>query len=102
MKASLVVNIVEFTIFLVAILSYFIELFTKPPTQDLAKSPAFWISSGLFIYILVSLPFLLLAEYIWVESRNLYYLLISLHFLSLSLLLLTISKAFLCREPLTT
>lgn len=101
MKASLFVNILEFSIFLVAVLSYFMELFTKPPTQNLALSPAFWISSGLFIYILGSLPLLLFAEYIWAANRNLYYLLFSIHFLSLSLLLLTISKAFLCPEPLT-
>lgn len=101
-KASLTVNILEFSIFLVAILFYYIELFTKPPTLDLARSPAFWISSGLFIYILASLPFLLIAEYLWVQNKQLFYLIFSLHYLSLSLLLLTISKAFLCEQPLTT
>lgn len=101
-KVSIAVNILEFSIFLVAILSYFNELFTKPPTQDLANSPAFWISSGLFIYILISLPMLLFSEYIMMANRSLYYLLFSLHFLSLALLLFTICKAFLCREPLTT
>lgn len=101
MKASLVVLLLEFLIFLVAILSYFMELFTKPPTRDLARSPAFWISSGLFIYILASLPVILFAEYVWLDDKKLYYSLFSLHFLSLSLLLATIIKAFLCGEPLT-
>jgi hypothetical protein len=102
MTASVIVNIVEFAVFLVGILTYFVELFTRPPTRDLGRSPDFWISSGLFIYILASLPLLLFGEYIWIERRSLYFLLFSLHFLSLSLLLLTISKAFLCQELLTT
>jgi len=102
MQASIAVNILEFLTFLIAILSYFIELFTKPPTQNLTKSPAFWISSGLFIYILASLPLLIFSEYIWVESKKSYFLLFSFHYASLTLLFLTIAKAFLCRKPITT
>ena len=102
LKASILVNIIEFSIFLIAILSYFIELFKKPPTLDLTQSPSFWISSGLFIYILVSLPLLFFSGYIWVENRVLYSLLFAIHFLSLSLLLFTIAKAFLCRRPIVT
>jgi hypothetical protein len=102
LKASIVVNILEFSIFLLAVLSYFIELFKKPPTQDITQSPAFWIASGFFVYILVSLPMLLFTEYIWIENRKLYFLLFSLHFIAMALLLLTIAKAFLCRKPITT
>jgi hypothetical protein len=100
-KSSVIVNIVEFCILLITIFLYFIQLFTKPPTLNLANSPAFWIASGLFIYILVSLPMLLFNEHLKIE-KDLYHLLFVLHYISLLLLLLTISKAFLCRQPLTT
>jgi len=102
MKVSIVVNVLEFSVFLIAILSYFIEIFTKPPTQDLTRSPAFWISSGFFIYILASLPMLIFSEYIWTENKKLYFLLFSFHYASLTLLLFTIAKAFLCRKPIPT
>lgn len=101
LTASVWVNIIEFSVFLIAILAYFIELFKKPPTKNLANSPAFWISCGLFIYVLVSLPMLLFTEYIWTVDRRLFYLLFSFHFLSFSLFLFTIAKAFLCRQPIT-
>jgi len=99
-KASVVVNIVEFAALLIAILLYFIQLFTKPPTLNLIHRPSFWISSGLFIYILVSLPLLLFSEHVLIPM-NIYYLLFVFHYVSLTLLLLTISKAFLCELPIT-
>ena len=100
-KSSVIVNVVEFCILLIAIFLYFIQLFTKPPTLNLANSPAFWIASGLFIYILVSLPMLLFNEHLRI-GKDLYFLLFVFHYISLLLLLMTISKAFLCRQPITT
>ena len=101
LKASIIINTSEFAILLIAIFLYFIQLFTKPPTLNLTQSPPFWISSGLFIYILVSLPMLLFTEHLWKRSPDLYYFLFSLHYISLTFLLLTINKAFLCRQPRT-
>ncbi len=98
-RASAGLNIIEFGILLVAIFSYFIQLFTKPPTLILIQSPSFWISSGLFIYILVSLPMLLFSVHSFLE-RDLYYLVFVFHYTALALLLLILSKALLCRYPI--
>ena len=96
---SALIATIEFFLLLLPVFIYLFELFKNETVTEIKRSPSLWISSGLFIYILVSLPFLIISESI---PRPLNYFMYSLHFVSLSILLLTITKAFLCRKPITT
>jgi hypothetical protein len=101
-QLSSLITAVEFFLLLFPIFVYFFELFIKNPIEYIAHSPSLWITSGLFIYCLATLPFLLISEPLSRGDRHLYILMFSVHFVSLSLLFLTIIKAFLCRRSITT
>jgi hypothetical protein len=96
---SALIATIEFFLLLLPIFVYLFELFKNESIKEIKQSPSFWVNSGLFIYILVTLPFLIISESI---RKPLYYFMYSLHFVSLSILLLTITKAFLCRKPIIT
>jgi len=103
MKSSFIVFLILVILFfLIPIFTYFFELFTKDPVNDIFYSPSLWITSGLFLYCLSTLPFLLISDSLGTSNRSLYFLMFSIHFLSLSLLFLTIIKAFTCKKPITT
>lgn len=102
-KISYFINITEFLILLSICLFYFYRLLAKENTQvqPICKSPSLWISSGLFFYCTVSLPFLFIAEILFANSKTFYFVIGSIHYLSFSLLFLCLVKAFSCRTPLT-
>ena len=99
---SALIGSIKIFLFLIPIFTYFFELFTKDPVNDIFYSPSLWITSGLFLYCLSTLPFLLISDSLGTSNRSLYFLMFSIHFLSLSLLFLTIIKAFTCKKPITT
>lgn len=102
LRLSTMIASIKFFILLIPILTYFFELFSIDPIKDIFYSPSLWITSGLFLYCLATLPFLLISDSLRTSNRFLYRLMFSIHFLSLSFLLLTIIKAFICRRPIIT
>ena len=99
---STLIGSLKFFLFLIPIFTYFFELFNKDPVNDIFHSPSLWLTSGLFLYCLLTLPFLLISDSLITTDKFLYFLMFSIHFLSLSFLFLTIIKAFTCRKPITT
>ena len=101
-RLSTIIGSIKFFMMLIPIFTYFFELIGSDPVKDILDSPSLWITSGLFLYCLATLPFLLISDSLGKSDRSLYLLMFSIHFLSLSFLLLTIIKAFTCRRPLIT
>ena len=101
-RFSSLIGSVKFFLLLIPLLTYFFEIFNIAPLKDISQSPSLWITSGLFIYCLATLPFLLISGYLYSSTKSLYVAMFSIHYLSLGFLFLTIIKAFTCRKPITT
>lgn len=100
---SLLLNILEFFVLLLLCLTYFYK-FVKTEVGksiSLKDTPSFIIITGLFFYIIISLPFFLVGSKL-AKFENAYYLMYSIHYVSLSILFLGFEKAFRCKTPLTT
>ncbi len=97
---SFFVNAFEFFILLATSLRYFFELTKQALNLWPTKSPSFIISSGLLIYISVSLPFMCIGNYFLTVNKNIHLLLSLIHYLSLIILLISISKAFKLKKNL--
>lgn len=101
-EISFLVNDLELIIILLFCISYFINLFKKDPIHKLTSSPSFWIASGILFYTSISIPLFLIAIKIKTTNETIYNLLISGHYITLGLLFLSITRAYLCKKPLTT
>jgi len=99
---SLVINAIEFFFLFVMCLAYFRELFTGAPTQHLFSRPSFLIVTSAFFYAILMIPFFLIAHDILLTETAIYNTLSACHYLLLIVLLFSISKAFLCKAPITT
>lgn len=101
---SYLLNTAEFFFLLLPCLVYFYESLNVKIiiTKSLKETPSFLISTGLFFYIIVSLPLLLIGNTLKTYSSNMFHIMFALHYLSLSILFLSLSKAFSCKTPLTT
>ncbi len=97
------VNIIEFFLLLFPCLYFFYDLLTNDSalSKNILRSPSFWITTGLFFYIIISLPFLLIGDKLLNQNFKLYNLMFSIHYISLSFLFLCITKAFSCKKTLT-
>ncbi len=97
-------NIIEFFLLLLPCFAYFLELFTSetPQSDPLTQKPSFWITTGIFFYILVSLPFLIIGDKLFSNNIDIYFIMYSIHYISLSILFLCFAKAFSCKKTLTT
>ena len=101
-KHSLFINVLEFFFLAVMCLAYFYELFTSTPKINLFQRPSFFITTSLFFYSVLLIPFFMIAHYVFKNEWPFYRVLFACHFLLLAIMILTISKAFLCRRPITT
>ena len=99
-RISSLIGSIKFFLLLIPLLTYFFEIFNIAPVKDISQSPSLWITSGLFIYCLATLPFLLISGYLYSATKSLYVAMFSIHYLSLGFLFLTIIKAFSCRKPI--
>jgi hypothetical protein len=99
---SLFINVIEFFFLAVMCLTYFYELLTGIPKINLFQRPSFFITTSTFFYSVLSIPFFMIAWDIRKIEKSFYFILFSCHYIVLTILLLTISKAFLCRKPITT
>jgi hypothetical protein len=97
-KWSFQLNIFEFLLILIACLYFFYEQFTKQESVSLTGKSSFWIVTGVFFYVLVSLPFFLIGPKLYSYSHFGYFLMSSIHYISLGFLFIFLSKAFLCNR----
>jgi hypothetical protein len=81
---------------------YYSELLKAKPVTNLPQSPSFWIVSGLFFYCLLITPFFMISENLHNEYKQVYNVFYAAHYISFGLLFLALTKAFLCKRPLTT
>ena len=102
LRFSTLIGSIKLFLLLIPIFTYFFEIFQNDPTKDIFHSPSLWITTGLFLYCLATLPFLLISDSLLKLDNSLYLLMFSIHFLSLSFLFLTIIKAFICKNPIIT
>jgi hypothetical protein len=80
---------------------YLYDVVTGSSIIDMFQRPSFWIVSGLFIYCLAIVPFLLIAEIIRRNHHALFYCLYALHYISLAIFFITIAKALSLKKTLT-
>jgi hypothetical protein len=96
-------GVIEFFFLIIPSLFYFMELFTKPSAKGLFQRPSFWITTGIFFYTFVSIPYYFIIQYLdsskYQFSTELIALLFSLPY---GITFLFLSKAFLCKTELTT
>lgn len=101
-KHSLVINVIEFFSLAIMCLAYFYELFTAAPHINLFRRPSFFITSSTFFYSVSLIPFFLIANDMNKNRSSFYHILFACHFLLLTIVLLSLLKAFLWRKPITT
>jgi|GEM_PF-2243585 len=83
-------------------LLYFYKLFKMPPAVNLSKSPSFWIISFSVLYTIVFPPITLLFDKFRIENKVMFRTIVALHYFSLGFVYIGITKAFLCKKPLTS
>jgi hypothetical protein len=99
---SFLINAIEFFFLSSLCLAYFYELFTEPPKINLFERPSFFITTSVFFYSVLLIPFFIIARALWKEEHSIFFVLFSCHYILLTIVLVSISKAFLCRKPITT
>ena len=88
---------IEGIVLLLICLSYFFELFKKPPLSKLKNDPVFWVSTGLLFFLTCTLPFSFLENYIRKYHHNLLYWTYPIFYIFYILLFLMIIRAYLCK-----
>jgi len=100
-KHSLFINVIEFFFIFTMCLAYFYELFKNVPKMNLSQRPSFLIVISAFFYSALMIPFFMLANDMLKFEQTTYHMLFAVHFILLIIMLLTISKTFLCKLPIT-
>ena len=101
-KHSFFINVIELFFLAFLCLTYFYELFTDLPKINLAQRPSFFITSSTFFYSVLLIPFFVLAHDMSKMDRQFCNVLFACHYILLTVMLLALSKAILCRTPITT
>lgn len=100
---SFQINAIEFIFLLFPCLYYFYSTIKLSTVFiPLKIYPSFWVSVGLFFYIIISLPFLLVGNTLISYNYGLYTAMFSIHYMSISFLFICLVKAFKCKAILTT
>jgi hypothetical protein len=100
-KHSLFVNVIEFFFLAIICLTYFYELFTHTPNLSLLRRPSFLITASAFFYSVSLIPFFMIANDVFKNDSTFYRILFACHFLLLTLVLLTLLNALLCKDRIT-
>ena len=100
-SADLIIS-VELLLLAFFCIVYYYELFRKKPVYNLNESPSFWIVTGLFLYSITIIPFFMITNIFIPTQKSIIHIFYSFHYISFGFLFLAITKAFLCRKPLTT
>lgn len=101
-KYSFFINAIEFLFLTVMCLAYFYQLFTVVPKNNLLQRPSFFITTSTFFYSILLIPFFIIAWDMRKMERSAFRILFACHFFLLTIMLLALSKAFLCKKPITT
>jgi hypothetical protein len=90
--------LIKFAAFAVLCLSYFMEIFKKPTSRDLAKEPAFWIISGILFYFSIDIISVLFGFYFAFKKMfALIQIIIAAEYIPALIIMLLFIKAFTCR-----
>ena len=91
----------EFILIIPVCFAYYLELFNSPVVK-LFQRPSFWITTGIFFFAVVSLPYYLLNEFISIEHHPYFRKISPLLFdLPFGLNFLFLTRGFLCKRQLT-
>jgi hypothetical protein len=99
---SFLINVIEFFFLSFFCLAYFYELFTVAPKLNLFERPSFFITTSVFFYSVLLIPFFIIARSLMREQKPIFFALFSCHYVLLIIVLISVSKAFLCKKPITT
>lgn len=102
LRYSLLINVIEFLFLFFMCLAYFFELFTTVPKTGLLQRPSFLIVSSTLFYSVIPIPFFLMGSHLFKNEKSIYDDLVACHYFLLTIMLLTISRAFLRKVPITT
>jgi hypothetical protein len=82
---------------------YFIQLFASDLSMPLQMRPSFWIVLGIFFYALISIPYFLISRHLIRINSEIFGKLAAVFFyIPYAMNFIFLSKAFLCKKPLTT
>jgi hypothetical protein len=98
---SISVGVLEFFLIIPVCLTYYIELFENPLTK-LFQRPSFWITTGIFFYAVISIPYYLIFDFLY-SIQYLWFIQISslLFYIPFGINFLFLTRAFLCKKQLT-
>jgi hypothetical protein len=100
---SQLIGTVEFLFLLVPCFTYFVELFSKTDLQILYRRPSFWITTGIFQFAMLSIPYYSISYYLTSSNYKYFFEISAIFFyVPLTLNYIILSKAFSCRRILTT
>ncbi len=96
-------NSIEFLLLLFPCLIFFYEEMKRKFSlaNSYFNNPSIIISTGLFFYIITSLPFIFIGDYLSINFESLYRLMFSIHFISLSFYFICLAKSFTCKPQIT-
>jgi hypothetical protein len=101
-KHSFLINVVEFFFIAILCLTYFYELFKYAPSINLLHRPSFFITASAFFYSVSLIPFFIIANDMFKNQSTYYHILFACHFLLLTVVLLSLLSALLCKDRITT
>lgn len=79
--------------------SYFIQLFKTPPILELTNEPSFWVTSGLTLFFLLSLPMFYISKHF--ETENLFVISNASIYIGYTIVFLFILRAYICKRKVT-
>lgn len=94
-------EVAGFIFLLIPTLFYYRHLLNNTATYSIFNRPSFWIVTGIFFYALASIPLLLIARYITRETEMGRIIVTALYYTPYIIHFVLLTKAFLCRKPLT-
>jgi len=99
---SFLINVLEFFLLAFLCLAYFYELFTDAPKMNLFERPSFFITTSVFFYSVLLIPFFIIARALSKDEQSIFFVLFACHYLLLIIVLIAVSKGFLCAKLITT
>lgn len=88
----------ESLVILIPCFIYLYQLFLKPPTLDLLQEPAFWFTSGILIYFVLTLPLFLIIDNL--QQKHLGYLVNTINCFGYIIIFSFLIKAFRCKPKI--
>jgi hypothetical protein len=99
---SSLLGALEFCFILYPCIIYYLSMFKTYNEYPLLKRPTFWIVTGVFFFSLTSIPFYITNNYISIYHKNYHHILAAaLYYLPFTINFIFLTKAFLCKKPLT-